>query len=239
MSFVVLTSPTYVYIFRYDIIRYWIILITTRGSAKWMIKLINELLKYDRKFSSLPRTIQLRAPSINFWSKVVILYCVYFWAIHFAIIPSTLKKIELVQLFVGTTFGVPRLVDFAVLTTTCFFLGNFGCRFRALNEFWKSLIVSFEILPEYWTNEDIVMIIECCRLLHADLCTMLRMFSLAYGPVLLVSFLFFIVDIVHHFFIIGYIDDPYLSIMPAVISILQFIFYISVILTLGSWSRYQ
>ncbi|KAL4107688.1 hypothetical protein QTP88_017988 [Uroleucon formosanum] len=91
-------------------------------------------------------------------------------------------------------------MDIAVTTSSCFFLYNLKVRFEALNDFWKCLPEGLVAVSGKWTNSDVAVLVESLRLLHAELCELLRLFNLGYGPVLLFFFVFSYIHMVIHFF---------------------------------------
>jgi len=84
-------------------------------------------------------------------------------------------------------FDPPFIIDIIVTITTCYFLQNMYVRFQMLNDVWKCLPVGLVPVSGQWTHNEIVNIIENTRLLHSELCELLRMFTQGYG-LTLVSF---------------------------------------------------
>jgi len=54
-----------------------------------------------------------------------------------------------------------------------------------LNDIWKCLPADLIIVPGQWTHDKTVDVMENTRLLHSELCELLKMFTLGYGPMLL------------------------------------------------------
>lgn len=98
-------------------------------------------------------------------------------------------------------FSAPFIMDIAVTTTSCFFLYNLKIRFEVLNDFWMCLPEGLVPVSGKWTNSDVAVLVESLRLLHAELCELLRLFSLGYGPVLLFFFVFIYFNMLIHFFL--------------------------------------
>ncbi|CAI6375564.1 unnamed protein product [Macrosiphum euphorbiae] len=76
-------------------------------------------------------------------------------------------------------------MDYVVTMSSCFFLQNLNVRFQTLNDFWKCLPADLVPIPGQWTHIEIVDLMENTRLLHSELCELLKMLSLSYGPLLL------------------------------------------------------
>ncbi|XP_050427765.1 uncharacterized protein LOC126837859 [Adelges cooleyi] len=150
-----------------------------------------------------------------------------------------LGKFGLDHTVTGILFDVPRFTDFVIVANTCFFLGHLGCRFWTLNELWKRLPAILLVKPGCWTKEEVVMLVECCRLLHSNLSNMLRMFSLAYGPVLMVLFMFLLFDMFYNVFIILYVNVVNIPIIPAVIIFIENFIFIVTLLGIATWTNIQ
>lgn len=82
-------------------------------------------------------------------------------------------------------FLPPFLIDFVVIVLVCFYLVNMDRRFRMLNSVWQWLPAGLVAVPGGRTYSEITVLVENVRLLHAELCELLRMFSLGFGQVLL------------------------------------------------------
>ncbi|XP_029341159.1 uncharacterized protein LOC115033181 [Acyrthosiphon pisum] len=76
-------------------------------------------------------------------------------------------------------------MDYAVTVSSCFFLQNLYVRFQTLNDCWKCLPADLVATSDEWTHTKIVDLMENTRLLHSELCDLLKMFTLGYGPLLL------------------------------------------------------
>jgi hypothetical protein len=79
----------------------------------------------------------------------------------------------------------PNFLEMVIVTGGCFYIHSVASRFCALNDAWKRLPHGLEEIPGEWTQSEITMSIECLRLLHADLCEIIKVFSLGYGMILL------------------------------------------------------
>jgi len=112
-------------------------------------------------------------------------------------------------------------------------------RFCALNDGWKPLPGGLVATSGEWTQFEITMSIESIRLLHADLCEIINVFSLGYGMVLLGYFTFSFMSLfmfTYLYFTIGYplSDTTFTAIIvwcfPLFIRYSQFsIFHISIL----------
>jgi len=87
-------------------------------------------------------------------------------------------------------FHSPDVITFVVMITSLYYLSNLGHRFSELNRLWKCLPFRLIELPGGRTTSEMTMLVERIRLLHAELSELLRLFSLGYGPVLLMYFTF-------------------------------------------------
>ncbi|CAI6356347.1 unnamed protein product [Macrosiphum euphorbiae] len=81
-------------------------------------------------------------------------------------------------------------MDYVVVISLCFFLQNVYVRFQTLNDLWKCLPADLVPFSDQWTHIEIVILMENTRLLHAELCDLLKMFTLGYGTMLLSFFIF-------------------------------------------------
>jgi len=85
-------------------------------------------------------------------------------------------------------FNPPFIMHYAITISSCFFLQNIYVRFQILNDFWKCLPEDLVDVTGQWTHTEIVELMEHTRLLHSELCELLNMFTLGYGPLLLCFF---------------------------------------------------
>jgi len=102
------------------------------------------------------------------------------------------KQIYDFSLYSKFLFHSPDIINFVVMITSLYYLSNLGYRFCELNRLWKCLPFGLITLPGGLTSSEIIiiMLVERIRLLHAELSELLRLFSLGYGPVLLMYFTF-------------------------------------------------
>ncbi|XP_022164452.1 uncharacterized protein LOC111029656 [Myzus persicae] len=122
------------------------------------------------------------------------------------------------------------------MVTSFYHLSNLGFRFSELNRLWKCLPFGLIALPAGgWTNSEITMLVERIRLLHSELSELLKLFSLGYGPVLLLYFIFtFTHALIETFHITIYNDLLGNNILPYIFY-LQHIFHMISIIYVTSW----
>ncbi|XP_029347436.1 uncharacterized protein LOC107883587 isoform X1 [Acyrthosiphon pisum] len=113
-----------------------------------------------------------------------------------------------------------------VMATSYFHLINFGRRFCTLNRLWKLLPSGIVALPGGWSSSELTVVMECIRLLHAELSELLRLFSLGYGPVILIYFTFTFIHALVDIFLIIVFDNSSVK-----LGILSFVFYIQYIMS--------
>jgi len=149
---------------------------------------INGIIEFDQEIT--PLTTNLMTPNRSWtkrrWETIFILLCAYFIAYKFLHIYFWPIQIEnIVLLATHTIFTIPYVMDYVVTMSSCFFLQNLNIRFQTLNDFWKCLPADLVPVPGQWTHIEKVDLMENTRLLHSELCELLKMFSLSYGPLLL------------------------------------------------------
>jgi len=110
-----------------------------------------------------------------------------FKALHFYLRRIKIKNI--VTLTNHILFSVPYVMDYIVTISSCFFLQNMYVRFQTLNDLWKCLPADLVPVFDQLTHIEIVNLMENTRLLHSELCELLKMFTLSHGPLLLGFFL--------------------------------------------------
>lgn len=197
---------------------------------------------FDRKQSMLLRPALLVHPRSSnnclTWNRAMIMLFVYIIIYHISrwyFMPS--KTID----FPTVTFHFfmdPNLLDMVVVNGACIFIHSVASRFCALNDGWKRLPVGLLATSGEWTQSEITMSMECLRLLHADLCQIINVFSLGYGMVMLGYFTLSFISLLmftYLYFAIGYplSDTSFLAIiawcLPLIIRYSQFgIFQISI-----------
>jgi len=188
------------------------------------------MIEFDRKsflFHSL-LVVEMLSLSKTFWIAIVAIFSIYFIGCQFYLIfNGIILNLENVH-FASLLFHSPDIIIFIVMVTSCFYLSNLGCKFCTLNRLWKRLpseIVALP-LPGDWTSSEITVLVEGIRLLHAELSELLRLFSLGYGPVILIYFTFtFTQALVEVFLIIVFHNSS------VKLGILSFVFYTQYIMS--------
>jgi len=133
----------------------------------------------------------------------------------------------------------PNMLDMVIVTGGCIYIHSVASRFCALNDGWKRLPGGLMATSGEWTQSEITMSIESIRLLHADLCEIINVFSLGYGMVMLGYFTFSFISLLMFtflYFTIGYprSDTTFTAIIvwcfPLFIRYSQFtIFHVSIL----------
>ncbi|CAI6359719.1 unnamed protein product [Macrosiphum euphorbiae] len=93
-------------------------------------------------------------------------------------------------------------MDYVVVISLCFFLQNVYVRFQTLNDLWKCLPADLVPFSDQWTHIEIVILMENTPLLHAELCDLLKMFTLGYGRMLLSFFIFSFINMLFSVYIV-------------------------------------
>ncbi|XP_060862501.1 uncharacterized protein LOC132939380, partial [Metopolophium dirhodum] len=165
----------------------------------FVFRLINGIIEFDKKIA--PLSSHLLIPRRSWkkiqWSTIFISLFAYF--IGFKIVqlyfgPMQIISIEL--LIHHVLFTIPFIMDYVVVISSCFFLQNMYVRFQTLNDLWKCLPADLVPVSDQWTHIEIVVLMENTRLLHAELCNLLNMFTLGYGPMLLGFFIFSFINMI-------------------------------------------
>ncbi|XP_060875535.1 uncharacterized protein LOC132948874 [Metopolophium dirhodum] len=221
----------------FNIIKYWAIVITARISEKWIIKFINGIIKFDNKLllfnSSIP--VKLYSKSKTFWNVIFASFFLYFLCCQYFLILQFGRRIKDLSDYSTVVFHSPDIIIFIVMITSLYYLSNLGYRFCELNRLWKCLPFGLLALPGGWTNSEITVLVERIRLLHAELSELLRLFSLGYGPVLLVYFTFtFAHALIETFLFTIYKDSLRNNIFPYIFY-LQHIFNMISIIYITAW----
>ncbi|KAF0730961.1 Uncharacterized protein FWK35_00026695, partial [Aphis craccivora] len=178
----------------FNIIKYWTIFIAARISEKWMMKFINGIIEFDRKlfFFNSYYSVKVYSISKRFWMISFASFILFFMYCQIFIFQLQGKQIYDFSLYSKFLFHSPDIINFVVMITSLYYLSNLGYRFCELNRLWKCLPFGLITLPGGLTSSEIIiiMLVERIRLLHAELSELLRLFSLGYGPVLLMYFTF-------------------------------------------------
>jgi len=101
----------------------------------------------------------------------------------------------------------PNIVDMVVVNGACMYIHSVASRFCSLNDSWKRLPSGLLAISGEWTQSEITMSMESIRLLHADLCEIINVFSSGYGIVMLgyfTSSFIYLLMFTYFYFAIGY-----------------------------------
>lgn len=123
-------------------------------------------------------------------------------------------------------FYDPNLLDMVIVTGGCFYIRCVAHRFCTLNDAWRRLPLGLVKISGEWTQSQIIMSLECLRLLHADLCEIIKVFNLGYGMILLGYFTFSFVGLLmftYLYFAVGYKSIPDTSFSSIILWCLQLI----------------
>jgi len=151
------------------------------------------MIEFDQKLRPILTNlkIQQRSLSKNHWVIFLISIFVYYFGskyLHSLVRP--LKKTEYIVTIVHFVVSPPFILDYVVTSSMCFFLHNLYARFWMLNDLWKCLPAELIVDHDQWTDVEIVFFMEKMRLLHSELCELLKKFTLGFGPLLLAFFTF-------------------------------------------------
>lgn len=175
--------------------------------------------------------------SNTFWIACVSIFFIYFLGCQvFFLLNGVILNLESSH-FASCLFHSPDIIIFVVTATSCFFISNLGYRFLTLNRLWKRLPPGIIALPGGWASSELTILVECIRLLHAELSELLRLFSLGYGSVLLIYFTFTFIQALIEIYIIIALNKNLsgkLGFVPLFFYIQYFAFTMS-ILCITSW----
>lgn len=189
------------------------------------------MIAFDRKLLILSPTVQIKSLGGWFWFTVATVYFVYHTLLLVYMQTTVVPKYDVGHLL-ENIFSVPRITDFIVVYTLCFYLSHLGCRFSALNAFWKRPMAGLLADPRRWHANDVAVLVECTRLLHAELSDLLRVLNFAYGPVLLALFASIVFDMTFHFFILLFVKK--LDVVPAIALDTANVFFIVCVLSFAT-----
>lgn len=209
-------------------------------------RFINGIIKFDQKVTQLLTCLSIQqrdASTKKIWKVTMIALFGYFVVFEFFQVYLWPPKTTLVYSLSYYLFSAPFIIDIAVVISACFFLHNLNIRFEVLNDFWKCLPEGLVAVSGEWTNSEVAVLVESIRLLHADLCELLKVFSRGYGPVLLFFFVFSFVNMLIHFFFMVCIklslsdsnstENFVRNLIPHLLNVQIVIFMMSVIVTVS------
>lgn len=184
-------------------------------------RLSNDLIQYDRKLTLLSQAFIVKHHLVNKKSWIIILFTLFIYYVGSVIIQIYIWKpqqLNYTSIFIYL-FNLPYIMDYVLIILTSFHLKNIGNRFQTLNDFWKALPTELIPIRGEWTHSEIEMLVESIRLLHAELCTILKLFSSSYGPVLLAFFVCNFLDFSYIIYIIIYheVDSSKINLSQSII----------------------
>lgn len=138
--------------------------------------------------------------SKKYWNIFLVFIFVYFIMIQVYVI-SFFAPTDIRFAIITIIFYPPFLIDFAVIILSCYYLINLECRFQTLNNVWQCLPTGLVAISGSYTYSEITVMLENIRLLHADLCELLRIFSLGFGQILLGYFVISYINMVYQYFL--------------------------------------
>jgi len=210
--------------------------------------MINGIIEFDRKVDGLPLTVmgELTCPTtkynwITFLAAIFMLYIsiqicsLWLWP------PAKYDLSTVVKYF----FEMPCIMEFVIFATSYFYLHNLGSRFDTLNSLCKRLPDGLVTNADTPTQSEIAKFIENIRLLHAELCELLRTFSSGYGVVLLFYFVSNCLDLLRYLYYLLHMsrylsskNSVYfstLNILLTVVICLQNVIFVMILLMIVSW----
>lgn len=188
-------------------------------------RLINGLSEFDQKLILLPPSLSINYRLSNkkyYWNIIIILTFIYIliFNVYVKYFLWTPKSITAAY-FIIRMFGMPFIVDFVIVITSCFYLNTLYNRFKLLNDLWLSIPYGFIAVYNEMTHYQTVMLIEDIRLLHSDLSELSKYFNMCYGPLLLGFFVFGYINIIYSYLFILNFHDLSLSRLTMTMNIIR------------------
>lgn len=188
-------------------------------------RLINGLSEFDQKLILLPPSLSINYRLSNkkyYWNIIIILTFIYIliFNVYVKYFLWTPKSITATY-FIISMFGLPFIVDFVIVITSCFYLNTLYNRFKLLNDLWLSIPYGFIAVYNEMTHYQTVMLIEDIRLLHSDLSELSKFFNMCYGPLLLGFFVFGYINIIYSYLFILNFHDLSLSRLTMTMNIIR------------------
>ncbi|KAF0703014.1 Gustatory receptor, partial [Aphis craccivora] len=186
-----------------EIYKCWVIIISAKISEKWIIKLINGIMEYDKKLTSTLTLNVIQGRPIIKKNWKLIFSCVFAYYVGTSVLTlMVLPKFRVMQLKIVPFYFIVFLsnaIDVTLVISTYFYLQNLEYRFHTLNGFWTQFqngLTTTPIVETSWTHDEITMFVDNIRRLHAELCELLKIFSTGFGQMLVAFFLFIYISIV-------------------------------------------
>lgn len=163
---------------------------------------MNGVIEYDQKLTSLPKFLLIRqhSPKKSYWNTIFIFTLIYFIAYTILLIYLWPPKEIDVHLINEFLIRIDFITDLAIIFLTYFLLQQLEYRFQMLNDSWEYLLPEFLAVSDDLSQFITRMTLDNIRLLHAELSDLLRIFSIGYGKILLVFFIFCYINMVVCFF---------------------------------------
>lgn len=196
----------------------------------------NGVVIFDRKLLKFPLQADYRSPSIVFWYVIIAVYFFFYVVIHVYLFDLLSIKHNVMNHILEMIFCVPRVMDFIITIIPCFYLSHLGCRFGILNAIWRGLLADSEDKPAKKTNTETAILVESLRLLHAELSDLLRTFNTSHGPIILISFLFFVMDLLGDLYYIMFFQEYVIGI-TSFLQFMQHLIFITCTLRTATWTN--
>ncbi|CAI6351908.1 unnamed protein product [Macrosiphum euphorbiae] len=236
------------YIVYFRLVKFWIVIIASRISELWIIKLINGIIEFDQKLALLSTAFMVRRRSLSKKRWIIIAISLFLYLVGYEVCALNLWHLKTLDITTIPVlfFSMPYITDFVVIITVSFYLNNLNYRFQTLNDFWKCLPSGLIPTRGEWTQPEIVMLVESIRLLHAKLSEILKIFNLSYGLLLLGFFVCSFIDFIYIFYLMIYheLASPKVSFTQNIIKYLplhmftfQIIVFMMSIIVAVSWIK--
>lgn len=200
-------------------------------------RMINGIIDFDRKLFTPPRRIYDRSPGPAFWSMFLVVYSVFLVMVHKHVFDMLTIRSNVISHVIEFVFVPPRLTDFCVTISSCFYLCHLGHRFSALNATWRSLLVDDpDNRFRRRTTTETAVLVESVRLMHAELSGLLRKFNKCYGPMILSTFVFFIFDLTCDLYYILFFESFKLGFGPC-LNYGQNMLFVVCLVNVASWTN--
>lgn len=203
-------------------------------------RLTNGIAAFDRKFSTLSKSSPsacIKTFSRCFWSAAIAAYFAYYACMVTYMHVLIIRQHTFGHFLESALFTVPRIADFVVVVTLCFYLSHLGHRFVALDAVWERLVARLLADPGGWTAAEVAVLVECVRLLHAELSGLLGTFNRAYGRALVLFFVFVFFDMSFQYFIMLFGREMKLDTFPAIAFDVQNTMFIIFVLSFATWTN--
>ncbi|XP_026811291.1 uncharacterized protein LOC113552642 [Rhopalosiphum maidis] len=218
-------------------------------------RMINGIIEFDRKVDGLPLTVLGELTCLM--TKYNMFCTKYNWNIFLVAVLMSYISLQICSLLlwpparfdfsivVKYFFETPCVTEFVIFVTAYFYFHNLGSRFDMLNSLCKRLPDGLVTAADTPTQSEITHLIENIRLLHAELCELLRTFSLGYGVVMLFFFVFNFLDLLRNIYYLLHmsryssskksVNFSALNIIMIVVFCSQHVIFVLILLITVSW----